>query len=66
MLKKRLSFLLPSQEPAEAPGRRGQGFEEISKVIVKSRAAIRQKMIDLKIKVLLPKEQQQVVSGGKS
>jgi hypothetical protein len=42
----------------------GKGIEEISKIMVKTHAAIRQKMIDLKLKVLL-KEQQQVVSGRK-
>jgi hypothetical protein len=41
----------------------GKGAEEISKIMVKTLAVIRQKMMDLKIKV--SKEQQQVVSGRK-
>ena len=42
----------------------GKSIEEISRVMVKTHAAIRQKMIGLELKVLL-KEQQQAVSGGK-
>ena len=44
--------------------KRVKGVEEISRVMVKTHAAVRQKMINLELKVLL-KEQQQAVSGGK-
>jgi hypothetical protein len=41
----------------------GKGIEAISRVMVKTQDAIRQKMLNLDLKVL--KEQQQVVSGKK-
>ena len=43
----------------------GKGIEEISKIMVKTKAAIRQKIMDLDLKVLKKEEQQHAVSHQK-